>query len=142
LYLITITLMTTKKSLSLTENAANIIGQRTLNNKGQWSSTVSHMIEAYETLLNDVEVRLSTSDWKILNDVYENKISTKPILPLNLAIDLLGHKNQSCMTQLEQSDKQYAVLVTKLSGLSQIEQLSIMDKLKLFLTKRHTANKI
>jgi hypothetical protein len=133
--------MTTKKSLSLTENAANIIGQRTVNNKGQWSSTVSHMIEAYETLLNDVEVRLSTSDWKILNDVYENKINTKPILPLNLAIDLLGHKNQPCMTQLEQSDKQYAVLVTKLSGLSQIEQLSIMDKLKLFLTKRHTTNK-
>ena len=130
--------MTTKKSLSLTENAANIIGKRTLNDKGQWSSTVSHMVEVYETLLNNVEVRLSTSDWKILNDVYKNKTNTKPTLPLNLAIDLLGHKNESCMAQLEKSDKQYAVLVNKLSVLSQIEQLSIMDKLKVFLAKRQT----
>lgn len=132
--------MTLKKSLSLSNNASAIIANRARADKKEWSSTVSHIIESYELLINSVEVKLSTKDWRILHDAYKNRLNQPPELPINMAIDLMRQKSQIDLNQLKQTDAQYASLVEKLAHLSQPQQLSILDKLKMFFAKNNENN--
>jgi hypothetical protein len=132
--------MTVKKSVSLTDESVGILNKRKTfqeNNIAKliYSTSINQIIENYEKIVRESTPRLSQKEWKILANVYKKTFTQKLSLPIHIANDMLTYKGQIDISIIASTDKTYAKLINKVNNLSQIEQMSILDRICCYFSK-------
>ena len=122
-----------KKSVMFSESTVAYIHARSRDdNDVAWSKALNEGFKALAWVTKQALPKLTKEEWKMILDVYP-AYGTEFLPPFHIASDLMHDRDELSIENLEKKEPEYAALVRKIHGFSQIEQFAIIDFVQRFL---------
>lgn len=116
-----------KKSIHLTHESVAYMAARA--EEINYSAAINAAFEQLEHLARVEMPNLDDADFSEICNVYAGSDLSRIPLPLNIAADLLTHYGATVPSQLP---AETAALVDRLAHMNQVQQFSIVDKVRIF----------
>jgi len=130
--------MSNKKMVYLSDRTCAWITDTTakpdFDQKPRWSEAVNETVEQFRYLLRESLPNLSMDEWTILLNIYARCPYPAHGIPPRIASDMMDSMGAALIEDVKNPD--YAALVRKTHGMSQIEQLAILYFIQMFLASK------
>jgi hypothetical protein len=122
--------MATKKSVFLSDRTTQWItattGDIQAGENPRWSESINATFDQFSTLIANALPELSPDEWQIILNTYAGCYLPAHSLPARIASDIMDDMGAIDITSVEKLYPDTALLIRKVHGMSQLEQLSIL----------------